>query len=458
MNIFHDSQIINQTSHNTTATLTTALTGANNDLTFTAVTVGSAGNDVTIAYVNPETTADLAVTVVDNAITVNLAWAVDAITSTALEIESAIEASAAASALVTVETAAENTGAGVVTAMAATHLSGGSDYVYSPSFDLSQEEDVNGIQMTIDADTFTGIDSLTVTMQYSYDQITWYSGTAFTALTDVGSETKYINGISAAIGPFVRFRYDAETVVADKAVLSTALTGNNNDLDYTAVDGGTQGNLIKIKYTNPGVAGATESVSVSTDDGTDITTIDFSLATTAAVKAAYTTSMTGANNDIVITAVTAGTAGNAIDFTMTDPNAASQPLTVTTTGSAIVVSLATNSEKAITSTANQVIAAVNGDYLAQKLVKLTLSGSDTGATAVTALSKVDLADGAAGGVISSTGDTIKATLAASAAASALVTAADKAANDGSGAVTAMAATALTGGTDNVVVDVWGITK
>jgi hypothetical protein len=51
----------------------------------------------------------------------------------------------------------------------------------------------------------------------------------------------------------------------------------------------------------------------------------------------------------------------------------------------------------------------------------------------------------AAGAISSTGDTIKATLALHAVANAMVSAADAAANDGSGVVTAMSPTRLSSG-------------
>lgn len=52
------------------------------------------------------------------------------------------------------------------------------------------------------------------------------------------------------------------------ASLSTALTGNNNDLDWTAVADGTEGNYIAIKYTDPGTdAASEESISVDYDGG-----------------------------------------------------------------------------------------------------------------------------------------------------------------------------------------------
>jgi len=109
------------------ATLTTALTGTHNDLLFTAVPAGRLGNVIGLIYVNPGTNnAALSVSVSGFTITVNLATnGSAAITSTAAQVEAAIEASAAASALVTVANAPGNNGSGVVTAMTFQDLAGG---------------------------------------------------------------------------------------------------------------------------------------------------------------------------------------------------------------------------------------------------------------------------------------------------------------------------------------------
>lgn len=110
------------------ATLTTALAGANNDLVFTSRALGATGNSIAIIYLNPGTpSAALSVTVSTTVITVHLATSgASAITSTASLILAAIQASTAASALVTVALAPANTGAGVVTALGSTPLAGGS--------------------------------------------------------------------------------------------------------------------------------------------------------------------------------------------------------------------------------------------------------------------------------------------------------------------------------------------
>jgi hypothetical protein len=109
------------------AVLSTALAGANNDLDITAVTAGRDGNSITVAYVDPGTpSAALGVVVTGTAIVVNLATdGSSVITSTAAEVDAAIDGEAAAAALVTPANKAANDGTGVVTAMAATALTGG---------------------------------------------------------------------------------------------------------------------------------------------------------------------------------------------------------------------------------------------------------------------------------------------------------------------------------------------
>lgn len=111
------------------AALTTALTGTNNDLVFTAKVKGAAGNSITVAYVDPGANdAALSVQVTGTEIVVSLATdGSGVITSTAAQVEAAIEASTAAAALVTVANAAANDGTGVVTAMAEDALEGGVD-------------------------------------------------------------------------------------------------------------------------------------------------------------------------------------------------------------------------------------------------------------------------------------------------------------------------------------------
>lgn len=105
------------------ATLSTNLTGNNNDLVWTAVPTGTEGNDITIEYIDPgDDNVPLSCAVEGNAIAITLETDGDSlIVTTADDIKALTEFAA----LVTVEDKAANDGSGVVTAMAATPLAGG---------------------------------------------------------------------------------------------------------------------------------------------------------------------------------------------------------------------------------------------------------------------------------------------------------------------------------------------
>lgn len=113
------------------ATLARNPAGDDNALTFTARVYGVEGNSITVAYVDPGgVTAALSVSVFRQAITVSLARAASAITSTAAEVKAAIEAHVEANQLVTVainasDTGSADDGSGVVTALAAAAMTSG---------------------------------------------------------------------------------------------------------------------------------------------------------------------------------------------------------------------------------------------------------------------------------------------------------------------------------------------
>lgn len=129
------------------AALTTALSGADNDLTFTARAGGQWGNDIQIAYVDPGgVAASPSVVVAGFLITVNLGRAASAINTTAQRVITLIRSSADARALVDVELAVGSDGSGLVTAMAATPLTGGIFGVEQPT--LVNGDAVNGHYFT----------------------------------------------------------------------------------------------------------------------------------------------------------------------------------------------------------------------------------------------------------------------------------------------------------------------
>jgi hypothetical protein len=107
------------------ATLTTALTGNNNDLTFTAQKSGTDGNNVSMKYTNAGGTQTLLITITGNDIDIRLRTTSVTINSTSAEIQSALYGDPGVMALIrSAAHASGNDGSGVVTALAKTNLAG----------------------------------------------------------------------------------------------------------------------------------------------------------------------------------------------------------------------------------------------------------------------------------------------------------------------------------------------
>jgi phage tail sheath protein FI len=96
--------------------------------------------------------------------------------------------------------------------------------------------------------------------------------------------------------------------------------------------------------------------------------------TAASLTLAFATTGSG----VVYTAAAAGTDGNAIRVRYLDPADVSQALAVTVAGSDITVSLATDIEGDLTSTAEDVATAINASAEASALVSAAAQGSGTG--------------------------------------------------------------------------------
>jgi hypothetical protein len=98
--------------------------------------------------------------------------------------------------------------------------------------------------------------------------------------------------------------------------------------------------------------------------------------TGTAVASALT--LGAANAGVTFTAVTAGGQGNSLNVILKNPGAASQALSVSVSGRDITVNLATNGSSVVTSTAGQVVTAVNGSGAASALVTATNVGDGSG--------------------------------------------------------------------------------
>lgn len=121
--------------------------------------------------------------------------------------------------------------------------------------------------------------------------------------------------------------------------------------------------------------------------------------TTAVPKATYTTATGVSNADLKYTAVANGTAGNSVTVAYVDPGAANQSLSVSVSGTAITVNLATNGGSAITSTGSLILAAIQASAAASALVTVALAPANTGAGVVIAIAATALSGATAGGFL-----------------------------------------------------------
>lgn len=96
-----------------------------------------------------------------------------------------------------------------------------------------------------------------------------------------------------------------------------------------------------------------------------------------ATAATLTLGNAPANTGITYTAATAGTAGNNVRIRYVDPGTASATLAVSVAGNDITVTLATDADSAVSSTAADIVTAVNGETEAAALVTAAaVEGSD----------------------------------------------------------------------------------
>lgn len=116
----------------TAASLTLSSAAANTGITYTATNAGTDGNAIRIRYITSGADSEaLAVSVAGTDISVTLATDIDgALTTTAIEIVTAINADPAASTLVTATVAAGSSGSGIVVATGFSNLTGGLDEAF----------------------------------------------------------------------------------------------------------------------------------------------------------------------------------------------------------------------------------------------------------------------------------------------------------------------------------------
>ncbi len=147
-------------------------------------------------------------------------------------------------------------------------------------------------------------------------------------------------------------------VSSNYATLTTALTGANNDLTFTAVDSGPNGNSITVEYAITGASAVLDA---------------------------------GTNNPYV---------GNTVAFVPPrlqhgrgTPPQSVPPSDVTVTGTDITINVATNGATVVTSSANDVLAAMQASPEISRLVTVALAPGSTGAGLVIEMAQTPLMGG-----------------------------------------------------------------
>jgi hypothetical protein len=193
---------------------------------------------------------------------------------------------------------------------------------------------------------------------------------------------------SEGCGPFVGFPAGAIALV-DR--------GNCNFADKT-LNAQNAGAVAVVIVNN--VPGAPTAPGGTALPGTTIPTDMVGQADGAAIKAGLPATgrvhgATATNNAsrVVLTSRDWGhLGGNDVKAQFVNPLAANRPLSVSVSGKEITVSLATNASSALTSTAAQIVAAVNADPAASALVKALTFQNNTGTGVAPATLKLSLSD------------------------------------------------------------------
>lgn len=103
--------------------------------------------------------------------------------------------------------------------------------------------------------------------------------------------------------------------------------------------------------------------------------------------------MTGTNNDLLVSALYHGAAGNSIRLRVV-VSGASTPASVAVSGNDITFNSATNGSSVATSTGSQMMAALNADANASKLIFAQLAAGNDGTGVVAAFAYTNLTGGA----------------------------------------------------------------
>lgn len=268
-------------------------------------------------------------------------------------------------------------------------------------------------------------------------------------LSRQNSGTKGINALLAILCPALAA---AAPVNAVASTLTTALTGSNNDMVFTAARKGAVGDSTTIAYVNPATPSAALSVAVV---GTAIT-VNLATGTgTAQVETATVVAAGGATADgnlpVTVTSALFSPAVT-VQVALLTATHTTADLIATAVRAALAANATLNTYFTFGGTGADVVMTRRAAYARANDATENVAWTNVlGITAVTNSANTTPGVVAA---ITSTAAEIKTAIEASAAATALVTVANAGGNDGTGVVTALAATALASGVNGTAGEPW----
>lgn len=366
----------------TKAAMTTALGGANNDMTYTADTAGTAGNLITVQYRDPgEAGRTIGVHTNGNAIIVDLGT-----TSTADKAQGTMTSDA---------TNPDATGTFVVGAKTYTFVGALTEAFASKVLTSTNTELADGATVTIGTTVYRFKD----TMAQAYD--VKRDGT--TADTTMGNLIKAINatgtaGVEYFAGTLIHPTVSAGTLTAH-AFTATAKTvgtgGNAIALDESSAQLSWAGGAV---FLSGGVNSIANEVFIGADAATTLDNVKSAVNASAGAGTTYSSATTAnatvdastnTNTTQLFEAKTAGAAGNAILFSESATH-------IAVNGSGTLIRGV--DAGAIESIASDVKTAIEANTAAAALVDITDYSGNDGSDLVTAMAATPLAGGSDGKV------------------------------------------------------------
>lgn len=344
-------------------------TGSNNGIRIKADAPGNGGNSITITFLyvqKPNLSESVLVSGNNISVTLGTNSSSD-ITSTANSVVSLINSDTNASALVTAANLPGSSGIGLIgSAFSTQNLTNTKQKITYTAVTEGASGDNIRVRYI---DPGVPLEPLAISVAGSDITVTLKTGSGAELLTTAADLIAAINqDVSASALVTATDPIDGST---DGSGPSKGLLG---PIGYRNLNGGGGPGLrrdtsLRLTLLNTNLVSTTRDISFFAGD------VEGTSVTIPAQSASYKTGLTVSNNAILWTATTPGTNGNLITIRLKDPGSARATLSVTVTGSAITVNLATDHGGRIVSTADEVVNAIQASGSASTLVTASVQGN-----------------------------------------------------------------------------------